>query len=200
MNVPSEATYRELRAETAVVFGYDPERLTPLQSTRVDLVVTMRVALDGLQQQLLAGVAVDFNKLLAASEALTKLLPALAEPERRSVAPELERARAELGRVIGCILEEEGLTEADLAERADELERLRAIVAEQSVELEELRASAAAPAPSPSPTSSPSSPSSASNVTPLRPPERHAPWAPYVNAGYDGVTHEPRGPFETWSS
>ena len=68
--------YAKARAETAELFGFDPNNLTTEQSTRVDVVCALRIGIDDLQGKIVRGESVDVAKLLSASEALAKLLPA----------------------------------------------------------------------------------------------------------------------------
>jgi hypothetical protein len=72
--------YLKVRAETAEMLGYDPGNLTPEQSMRLDCAVTLRLALDDQQSRIVRGESVDVSKMMAASEALSRFLPRLAEP------------------------------------------------------------------------------------------------------------------------
>src|SRR6266702_2990097 len=76
--------YTKARAETAKLLGYgdDIEGLTAEQSTRLDIACALRIALDDQAAKLLRGESTDVSKLLSASEALSRLLPAtvLASP------------------------------------------------------------------------------------------------------------------------
>jgi hypothetical protein len=80
----ARTVYAKARAETAKLLGYgdDLETLTPEQSTRLDIACALRIALDDSAAKLLRGESSDVSKLLSASEALAKLLPAtvLASP------------------------------------------------------------------------------------------------------------------------
>jgi hypothetical protein len=76
--------YQKARIETCRLLGYgdDIDALSAERSTRLDLAVALRMALDDQAAKLLRGESTDVSKLLSASEALAKLLPAtvLAEP------------------------------------------------------------------------------------------------------------------------
>jgi hypothetical protein len=69
--------YAKARAETAKLLGYgdDLDGLSAEQSTRLDLAVALRIALDDQAAKVLRGESADVSKLLSASEALSKLLP-----------------------------------------------------------------------------------------------------------------------------
>jgi hypothetical protein len=79
--------YGKAQSETAALLGYDLAHLTPDQSLRLDCAVALRLALDDLQGRVIRGESIDVAKMLTASEALSRLLPAavLAAPpsERR---------------------------------------------------------------------------------------------------------------------
>jgi hypothetical protein len=76
--------YARARAETAKLLGHgdDLDNLSPEASTRLDVACALRIALDDQAAKLLRGESADVAKLLSASEALGKLLPAavLASP------------------------------------------------------------------------------------------------------------------------
>jgi hypothetical protein len=85
MSAPNVKTvYAKARSETAKLLGYGDniDGLTPEQSTRLDIACALRVALDDQAAKVLRGESADVSKLLSASEALSRLLPAavLAEP------------------------------------------------------------------------------------------------------------------------
>jgi hypothetical protein len=74
--VNDDATlYRKLRAETIGLLGLDPAALTTAQGVKVDLVSSLRLALDALTARQLKGETIDLTKLLSAAEALERLLP-----------------------------------------------------------------------------------------------------------------------------
>jgi hypothetical protein len=80
-------TYAKARAEIIDLFGWDADSLAPAQVLRLDLATALRLALDDLHACLINGERVDMNRMLVASEALSRLLPpaVLAAPpaERR---------------------------------------------------------------------------------------------------------------------
>jgi hypothetical protein len=123
--------YQKARIETAKLLGYgdDLETLTAEQSTRLDIACALRIALDDQAAKVLRGESADVAKLLSASEALAKLLPAavLASPPPAADAPDpretMWRTYSEM-RARGA-LHGEGLDGLKL-----ENERLRARVAE----------------------------------------------------------------------
>jgi hypothetical protein len=69
-------TYERARGEVAAMFNYNLAELTPEQALRVDTATALRLALDDLQGRIVRGESVDIAKMLTASEALAKLLPA----------------------------------------------------------------------------------------------------------------------------
>jgi hypothetical protein len=76
------AAYAALRDETAVMFGYDLANLSLTQGLQLDLVSLLRLEVDTMQGQVLAGDTVDLNRLVMAHGMLQKMLP-----ERALVAP-----------------------------------------------------------------------------------------------------------------
>jgi hypothetical protein len=76
--------YQRARIETAKLLGHgdDLDNLSPEAATRLDIACALRIALDDSAAKLLRGESTDVAKLLSASEALAKLLPAtvLASP------------------------------------------------------------------------------------------------------------------------
>jgi hypothetical protein len=84
--------YARARAETAKLLGYgdDLDGLPAEASTRLDVACALRIALDDQAAKLLRGESTDVAKLLSASEALAKLLPAtvLASPPPPANAPD----------------------------------------------------------------------------------------------------------------
>jgi hypothetical protein len=84
--------YQRARIETAKLLGYGDnlDGLSAEQSTRLDLAVALRIALDDQAAKVLRGESADVSKLLSASEALSKLLPpaVLASPPPAANAPD----------------------------------------------------------------------------------------------------------------
>jgi hypothetical protein len=69
------AAYAKARSELATLFGWNAGALSPDQMLRLDCAVALRLALDDLQGRLIRGEPIDMNRMLTASEALSKLLP-----------------------------------------------------------------------------------------------------------------------------
>jgi hypothetical protein len=78
--------YAKVRAEIVALFGWNADKLSPDQSLRLDCAVALRLALDDLQGRIVRGESIDVAKMLTASEALSRLLPAavLAAPPAES--------------------------------------------------------------------------------------------------------------------
>jgi hypothetical protein len=132
--------YARLRAETARMLGFDnPASLSLVQGLQLDLTALLRLTLDGLQGQALAGQEIDLGRLQSAFGMLQKLLPAAAAPA--PVAPDTEghAVRARFAELI------EGYVTANEATEAAALEREEAIMAAEAAGL-----------PPPSPPSPPS--------------------------------------------
>jgi hypothetical protein len=70
-----QTLYEKARRETAKLFRFDVKRLTPEQTTRLDLATALRIGIDDMQGRIVRGETVDVMKMLSASEALAKLLP-----------------------------------------------------------------------------------------------------------------------------
>jgi hypothetical protein len=133
--------YQKARIETAKLLGYgdDLEQLTAEQSTRLDIACALRIALDDQAAKVLRGESADVAKLLSASEALSKLLPAtvLASPPPASNSPgpreimlETYKTMRARGAAFG-----EGLDGAKLT-----IERLKAELAAKDAEIAALQA------------------------------------------------------------
>jgi hypothetical protein len=102
---------------------------------RLDCAVALRLGLDELQGRLIRGESIDMAKMLTASEALAKILPAAvlsAPPEERREDP-----RRALFDLIMAQRERAGIPDEGFDERDDEIARLQA-------ENEQLRAVARA--------------------------------------------------------
>src|SRR6266446_2514943 len=86
------AVYAKARAEIIALFRWDASSLSPDQMLRLDCAVALRLALDDLQGRLIRGEPIDMNRMLTASEALSRLLPpavlASPPPEHREDARE----------------------------------------------------------------------------------------------------------------
>jgi hypothetical protein len=118
-----EQFYEKARLDAVQLLGFaDLERLTPSQSAKVDLVLSLRLAIDSLQSQLLAGEPADLSRLVSATEMLCRQLPTAA-PGITPDAPRVEdSARAKMERLLDGI------------ERANVFEEMR-VSAIQQIEL-----------------------------------------------------------------
>lgn len=138
-----------LRAECAQLLGVDLQRMSPAQTVRLDRATALRLEIDTLQSKQLAGSPIDVGKLMQASEALERLLPAEAidAPDYRRLSDEelseLERLLRKAGAkeegpavedAPAVVIPDNGrdgadgpIADADQAEIA----RLNALVAEQ---------------------------------------------------------------------
>jgi hypothetical protein len=67
--------YAKARAEVLGLFGWGADTLSPDQMLRLDCATALRLALDDLQGRVIRGEAIDMNRMLTASEALSRLLP-----------------------------------------------------------------------------------------------------------------------------
>jgi uncharacterized small protein (DUF1192 family) len=188
--------YRKLRAETAELLGYS-EPLSTAQSVKVDLVASLRLALDTFTAAQLAGEKVDTNKLLSAAEALERLLPKAASFNTEVVDSHTARAK------LAALLDQLGEVQADdkverIAALEAEVAELRATLAAKDSTIKVLSggaasavdaASPAPPAPPPPPppqTSSqpPLPPRSPTNTPPAAYLARYdEPWRPHVGGG-----------------
>jgi hypothetical protein len=200
------AAYAKARSEIIALFGWGEGALAPEQVLRVDLATALRLALDDLQGRVIRGEPADMAKMLAASEALSRILPAavLAAPP----AEHREDPREALFNLIMQMRErdgipDEGTTQATINAQAAKIERLKAQLAGKALEDPDVptmveRATAADVAPAP-----------AANVVPLPQPRAPAPAAPsydynanqdwknYVNS--DGsIRTSPRGGGKDW--
>jgi hypothetical protein len=159
--------YKKLRAETIGLLGF-AEPLTTAASVKVELVTSLRLALDTLTAKQLAGEHVDTAKLLSAAEALERLLPSLAEQQEA----EDQSAQAALLQII------EGYAKAADDERDARIAELEAQLAERGAIITALSGPPTAQAP-------PASPKPTAEVVPLRPKAQsaHEAWVEHVYGG-----------------
>jgi hypothetical protein len=75
MSLSDPAAYERLRAETAEMLGLGVTDLSLVQGLQLDLVSLLRLEVDGLAGQVLAGKVVDLTRLATAVGMLQKLLP-----------------------------------------------------------------------------------------------------------------------------
>jgi hypothetical protein len=114
------AVYQKVRATTIALLGFDPGDLTPTQSARVDVATALRFAIDDMQQRLLNGQSVDSQRLLAASEALARLMPPSKEPSSEITG---ESARQKLLQTVLAVIAAE---DAESSQAASEMESIAA--------------------------------------------------------------------------
>ena len=75
MSPDPAAAYEKLKIETAAMFNYDIANLSLTQGLQLDLVSLLRLEVDTMQGQVLAGESVDLQRLVAAHGMLQKMLP-----------------------------------------------------------------------------------------------------------------------------
>jgi hypothetical protein len=144
MTTPQAEEYLQARLESCKLLGLDPDDLTPQEAIRADVVTVLRLSLDASQGQLLAGGNVDPAKVLALAETLSRAIP-----EREDDDPNYEwwndpdDPRYQLKQRWDRAIEAARVDEREAA--AEEIARLEALVAEQSAEIEDLRAACAKP-------------------------------------------------------
>jgi hypothetical protein len=199
--------YAKARAETAKLLGHGDnlEQLTAEQSTRLDIACALRIALDDSAAKLLRGETSDVSKLLSASEALSRLLPAAvlaSPPEANAPDPREIMWQTYLGmRKCGELFDPCSTFEGMKAE----VERLRARVAELEA------GGAPAPADSVAPeTNWRAAPDPVGNVVPLpratagkqnsaqAPPPRPAPSTPVAGELVMVVDASPQEPWRDY--
>jgi hypothetical protein len=136
--MPKKSTNDVLKARVEAAellgFGDDPQRLCIADRLRVDLVVSLRAAIDHASASLIDGNSTDLLRLITATESLIKLLP-----ERQLAAPESQRAdpRQVMWQIYKQMRErgeidlkaDEGLLQAKIDEQAAEIGRLKAQLA-----------------------------------------------------------------------
>ena len=164
MTVPSNPTNdAAARREAAELLDLDPERLCASDRLKVDLVCSLRAAVDYANAGLIGGNSADLSRLVSAVEQLTKLLPA-----RQLEPPEPTRSdpREALLQMIMQARRNGGISENGTV-----VDGLRAQVIALAEEVERLKAELATP------TLAESTPQPAGdNVVPLaRPPASAAP-------------------------
>jgi hypothetical protein len=119
------------RREAAELLGLDVERLCPADGLRVDLVCTLRLAIDDASASLIDGNSTDLARLISATESLIRLMPKHELPQHRRDDP-----RQRMWEIYSQMRER-----GELFERAQE-PSLRRRIAELEAEVEQLRAGA----------------------------------------------------------
>jgi hypothetical protein len=199
------AAYGALRASTVALLGLDPDSLSLTQDLQVDLLSLLRLEVDSLQGKVLAGEAVDLNRLSVAFGMLQKLLPAAELRTDSNPADVPDDARAKLANLIDGLA---GATEHEQARvEREETVRLKTEIAELRVELARSRAGAVPSAPGaqyvtyvdagagdgPSPTSPPmgmddplerAKRAESERIRAIATRPRLEEWRPYVGGGY----------------
>jgi hypothetical protein len=96
------AAYERLRAETAAMLKLSPDSSSLVEGLQVDLVSLLRLEVDMLQGQVLAGETVDLTRLVAAHGMLQKMLPerALVAPAPAAADHDFAGAKEELRRLL----------------------------------------------------------------------------------------------------
>ena len=181
---PDAVLYRKLRAETISLLNFDAANLSVAESTKVDLVSSLRLALDHFTALQLRGEQVDVGKLLSASEALERLLPRSASPTFNAKA-RLDDVRRKFHELIEQHAEHiEHERDRKIAALTAEVGELKAVIGDKDAVISALTAGAAPSPPAPSPpTASPSpSPPPASPPRSSQPPLRVS-TEPYLQRG-----------------
>src|SRR5262249_19933063 len=75
------AHFRAIRKELAEELGYDPDKLTAVQSMRVDVVFGLKSTLDEMRARMFDGEKVDTNEMRQIADTLEKYLPRHADPD-----------------------------------------------------------------------------------------------------------------------
>jgi hypothetical protein len=124
--------YAKARSEIIALFGWNGATLSPEQVLRVDCATALRLGLDELQGRLIRGESIDMNRMLVASEALSRLLPAAV-----LASPPAERREDPRAALLALILQQrerdgipdEGTTRATINAQAAEIAQLKAQLA-----------------------------------------------------------------------
>jgi hypothetical protein len=128
MNNPAAAAYDRLRCETAAMLGLNLAELSLVQGLQLDLVSLLRLEVDGLQGQVLAGQPVDLSRLATSLKMLQELLPESALVAREAAV--VTKAPADARERLAALLH--GIVAARDAEKehnlADAMEREEAVM------------------------------------------------------------------------
>ena len=133
----TSGVYAKARAEIIALFGWNADSLSPDQTLRLDCATALRLALDDLQGRICRGESIDVARMLTASEALARLLPAsaLATPpaeqhgDPRQAMWEIYKTMRERGEIGLKALPPEGGHQHRIDELEAENERLKARLA-----------------------------------------------------------------------
>jgi hypothetical protein len=166
--------YTALRGETAKLLGLDLTSLSLVEQLQLDLCAMLRLEIDTLQGECLAGHEIDLARLKSAFEMLRQLLPAAAEPAPVASDDDGGDAQRALLEII------QNYDDANEAEAALAMEREEAVQAADAM--------AEPPPPPPLPPSPKPSPKTAAEVVPLRPKAQsaHEAWVASTHSPYGG--------------
>jgi hypothetical protein len=171
---PDAVLYRRLRAESAQLLGLDPASLTTAQGLRVDLVASLRLALDTFTAQQLRGEPVDVGKMLSCAESLERLLPRSASPFNAKA--HLDSVRTKFTALIDSYANEfDRVRDVRVAALEAEIAGLKETLAGKDAALAVLSGGAASlPPPAPTAPTAPA-PAQTSPQPPLGPPDAPIP-------------------------
>jgi hypothetical protein len=147
MSTDPAADYAALRTETSEMFGYDLANLSLTQGLQLDLVSLLRLEVDTMQGQVLAGDTVDLNRLVTAHAMLQKMLPerSLVAP---APAPEARFGNEHRARLRDLI--ERTVLASTPDEDADTMQREEAAAVAAALPIDTAQAAPVAPSPPPS--------------------------------------------------
>jgi hypothetical protein len=135
----SNLSYEHVREQACKLLGYDPTKLTEGQKLTVDIVTTLRLAVDDMTGAAAAGKSVDVTKLLAANDALVKLLPAAStladQQEKYVIQPREALTKLVANALASACAHAEAQAKAEgkpsYEQLVEENERLRAVLGEK---------------------------------------------------------------------
>jgi hypothetical protein len=78
---PNAAHFQAIRRELAEELGYDPEKLTALESMRVDVVFGLKSSLDEMRAALYRGEPIDTGEMRSIADTIEQYLPPQPKPE-----------------------------------------------------------------------------------------------------------------------
>ena len=185
--------YERVRAASCKLLGFDdPEKLTDAQALQVDLATILRLTIDDMTGQVIAGKQVDVAKLTAASDALAKLAPTVAAPPESKYVGDPAKRLCEI--ILAAVRRAPQIGPIEVSE-VPEIDRIRGELADARAELAALRGTPQAPAQLALPAPDAIDPPSDANVTPLRA-EPTKPGGPKTYHGPNGETWMEPGPNE----
>ena len=180
--------YAKARSEIIALFGWNAGALSPEQALRLDCATALRLALDDLHARLINGEPIDMNRMLTASEALSRLLPPAV-----LASPPAERREDPRKALLALIMQmrdrdgipDEGTTQATINAQAAEIAQLRAQLAGQAPEDSDVptvveRVPAPAPAAKVVPLPRAAAPAPAAKASPSYDYDRERGWRDHV--------------------